>query len=232
MRFHDRADAGRQLATRLAAFADRSDVIVLALPRGGVPVADEVATRLEAPLDLFLVRKLGVPGHAELAMGAIAEGGIEVLSDDLIRQLHIPQALVQQAASRERVELDRRAALYRDGRKPPVVRDRTVIVVDDGLATGASMQAAVRALRQLGPARIVVAAPVGARETCERLRLLADEVVCLATPEPFNAVGLWYAEFPQTSDEDVRRLIARHARADGSPSSSAREIAETFPSGS
>jgi predicted phosphoribosyltransferase len=167
-----------------------------------------VATRLEAPLDVFLVRKHGVPGHPELAMGAIAEGGIEVLSDDLIRDLRIPRALVQQVAVRERLELERRDVLYRGGRKTRGVRDRTVIVVDDGLATGSSMQAAVLALRQHAPARIVVAVPVGAPETCERLRRLADEVVCIATPEPFNAVGLWYEEFTQTTDDEVKRLIA------------------------
>ena len=170
MRFRNRTDAGQQLAARLTEYGGRSDVIVLALPRGGVPVASEVATRLKAPLDVFLVRKLGVPGHPELAMGAIAEGGVEVLSEDLIRDLGIPHALVQQVAVRERLELERRDVLYRGGRQAPAVRDRTVIVVDDGLATGSSMQAAVLALRQHAPARIVVAVPVGARETCERLR--------------------------------------------------------------
>jgi putative phosphoribosyl transferase len=212
MRFRNRTDAGQRLAARLTDYGGRSDVVVLALPRGGVPVASEVATSLEAALDVFLVRKLGVPGHPELAMGAIAEGGIEVLSDDLIRDLRIPHALVQQVAVRERLELERRDVLYRGERRPPVVRDRTVIVVDDGLATGSSMQAAVLALRQHAPARIVVAVPVGARETCDRLRRLADEVVCVATPEPFNAVGLWYEEFAQTSDDEVKRLIAASAR--------------------
>ena len=216
MRFRNRTDAGQQLAARLAEYGGRSDVIVLALPRGGVPVASEVATRLKAPLDVFLVRKLGVPGHPELAMGAIAEGGIEVLSEDLIRDLGIPHALVQQVAVRERLELERRDVLYRGGRQAPAVRDRTVIVVDDGLATGSSMQAAVLALRQHAPARIVVAVPVGARDTCERLRRLADEVVCVATPEPFDAVGLWYEEFAQTTDDEVRRLIAPPARTPGS----------------
>jgi erythromycin esterase-like protein/predicted phosphoribosyltransferase len=176
-------------------------------------VAGEVATRLKAPLDVFLVRKLGVPGHPELAMGAIAEGGVEVLSEDLIQDLRIPRALVQQVAVRERLELERRDVLYRGGRKAPTVRDRTVILVDDGLATGSSMQAAVLALRQHAPARIVVAVPVGARETCERLRRLADQVVCVSTPEPFNAVGLWYEEFTQTTDEEVKRLLAPPAPA-------------------
>ena len=208
MRFKNRTDAGRQLATRLTEYAGRSDVLVLALPRGGVPVAFEVATALGAPLDVFLVRKLGVPGHPELAMGAIAAGGVEVLSTDLIRDLGIPHALVQQVAVRERLELERRDSLFRGGRQPATVRDRTIILVDDGLATGSTMQAAIIALRQHAPAHIVVAVPVGARETCERLRRIADRVVCLQTPEPFNAVGLWYEEFAQTSDEEVARLLA------------------------
>src|SRR5690349_18933813 len=209
MQFKDRADAGRQLATKLSKYAGRHDVIILALPRGGVPVAAEVARALNAPFDVFLVRKLGVPGHSELAMGAIAEGGVEVLSDHLIRDLGIPDAAVQQVATRERLELDRRDVLYRQGRDRPQVRGRTAIVVDDGLATGASMQAAVLALRRLEPARIVVAVPVGAMETCERLRHDADEVVCAATPEPFQAVGLWYQRFDQTTDDEVRQLLAR-----------------------
>jgi erythromycin esterase-like protein/predicted phosphoribosyltransferase len=208
MRFHDRTDAGRQLAGRLTAFAGRSDVIVLGLPRGGVPVAHEVAVRLKAPLDVCLVRKLGVPGHPEFAMGAIASGGIEILSTDVIRDLGIPPALVQQVAVRERLELERRDVLYRAGRRPAAVRDRTVILVDDGLATGSTMQAAVLALRQQAPARIVVAVPVGSRQACEQLRRLVDEVVCASTPEPFDAVGLWYEEFSQTSDEEVTRLLA------------------------
>jgi erythromycin esterase-like protein/predicted phosphoribosyltransferase len=223
MRFRNRTDAGQQLAARLTEYGGRSDVIVLALPRGGVPVASEVATRLKAPLDVFLVRKLGVPGHPELAMGAIAEGGIEVLSEDLIRDLGIPHALVQQVAVRERLELERRDVLYRGGRQAPAVRDRTVIVVDDGLATGASMQAAVVALRQHAPARIVVAVPVGARETIERLGRQVDEVVCVATPEPFDAVGLWYEEFTQTTDDEVRRLIAPPARTPGSDKGRSRK---------
>ncbi len=209
MIFNDRLDAGRHLARALSAYAHRSDVVVLALPRGGVPVAAEVARELHAPFDVFLVRKLGVPTHPELAMGAIAEGGVEVLSDDLIRDLGIPQSAVQQIAVRERMELERRDALYRQGRPRPVIRGQTVIVIDDGLATGSSMQAAVIALRRLEPARIVVAVPVGAYETCERLRHVADDVVCVSTPEPFQAVGLWYREFAQTTDEEVRQLLAR-----------------------
>ena len=207
MRFLNREDAGRQLAAHLAHYAGRSDVIVLGLPRGGVPVAGEVAQRLHAPLDVFLVRKLGVPGHPELGMGAIAEGGVEVLSDDLIRDLGIPQRVVQQVAVRERMELDRRDALYRRGRTLPPVRGHIVILVDDGLATGSTMQAAVTALRRLEPARVVVAAPVGARDTCARLKLFADEVVCVEMPEPFHAVGLWYEQFAQTTDEEVKRSL-------------------------
>jgi erythromycin esterase-like protein/predicted phosphoribosyltransferase len=208
MLFRDRIDAGRQLAAKLSKYAGRQDVVVLGLPRGGVPVAAEVARALAAPFDIFLVRKLGVPGHAELAMGAIAEGGVEVLSDHLIRDIGIPEAAVRQVAVRERLELDRRDALYREGRSRPPIRGHIVIVVDDGLATGASMQAAVLALRKLEPSRIVVAVPVGAVETCERLRRIADDVVCASTPEPFQAVGLWYERFDQTTDDEVRRLLA------------------------
>ena len=207
MRFLNREDAGRQLAAHLAHYAGRSDVIVLGLPRGGVPVAGEVAQRLQAPLDVFLVRKLDVPGHSELAMGAIAEGGVEVLSDDLIREFGIPQRVVQQVAVRERMELDRRDAQYRSGRTLPSVRGHIVILVDDGLATGSTMQAAVTALRRLEPARVVVAAPVGARDTCARMKLFADEVVCVEMPEPFQAVGLWYEQFAQTTDEEVKRSL-------------------------
>ena len=211
MLFKDRLDAGRQLASRLSAYAARSDVIVLALPRGGVPVASEVARELQLPFDVFLVRKLGVPAHPELAMGAIAEGGVEVLSDDLIREIGLPPSVVQQIAVRERMELDRRDAMYRHGRARPAVRGQTVIVIDDGLATGSSMQAAVIALRRLEPARIVVAVPVGAKDTCERLANLADEVICATTPEPFQAVGLWYQQFAQTTDDEVRNLLELRA---------------------
>jgi predicted phosphoribosyltransferase len=207
MRFHDRIDAGRRLAEQLDRFARQPDVVVLGLPRGGIPVAKEVAARLGVPLDVFLVRKLGVPGHSELAMGAIAEGGVEVLSRDLIHQLGIPDALVERVAARERLELERRDALYRGNRGAVPVRDRTVILVDDGLATGSTMQAAILALRQRAPKRIIVAVPVGAQETCQALAQSADEVVCVATPEPFNAVGLWYDDFSQTTDEEVRRLL-------------------------
>src|SRR5438067_3576378 len=170
MRFHDRADAGLKLASRLTSFANRHDVVVLALPRGGVPVAFEVARALKAPLDIFLVRKLGVPGHPELAMGAIAAGGVRVLSEDLISELGIPRALVEEVAVRERLELERRDRMYRGGRPLPPLRDRVVIVIDDGLATGSTMEAAVAALRAHHPAKIIVAAPVAAAETCRRLR--------------------------------------------------------------
>ncbi|HYN06752.1 MAG TPA: phosphoribosyltransferase [Vicinamibacterales bacterium] len=207
LRFANRVDAGRRLARKLTAYAGRSDVIVLGLPRGGVPVAAEVARQLEAPLDVFLVRKLGVPGHPELAMGAIAEGGVDVLDERLIRDLGIPRALVQQVAMRERLELERRDRTYRGARRRPNVADRTVIVVDDGLATGASMEAAVVALRQLGPAAVVAAVPVGALETCTRLRQHADHVVCAETPRDLGAVGLWYDDFTQTTDDEVRQLI-------------------------
>jgi erythromycin esterase-like protein/predicted phosphoribosyltransferase len=210
--FMNRADAGRQLADRLGAYAGRSDVVVLALPRGGVPVAAEVAARLKAPLDVFLVRKLGVPGHPELAMGAIAEGGVMVVSSALVAELGIPRAALDQVAVRERLELDRRDTLYRGGRERPAVRDRTVILIDDGLATGATMEAAVMALREHRPARIVVAAPVGARETCERLGRIADEVVCPLIPRSFMAVGQWYRDFEQTTDDEVRAQLAQAGR--------------------
>jgi predicted phosphoribosyltransferase len=210
--FRDRADAGRQLAALLPRYADRSDVLVLALPRGGVPVAFEIARRLNAPLDVFVVRKLGVPGHSELAMGAIAGSGVQVLSLDLIRELGIPDALVEQVAAREREELQRREGLYRGSRRPPAIRDRTILLVDDGLATGSTMEAAILALRQQSPARIIVAVPVGAPDTCARLAQVADEVVCAVTPDPFSAVGLWYENFSQTTDDEVKRLLAQGSR--------------------
>jgi putative phosphoribosyl transferase len=207
VRFKNRTEAGRQLAAELGGYANRPDVIVLGLPRGGVPVAFEVSLALSVPLDVFSVRKLGAPGQPELAMGAIAAGGIEVLNEDVIRDLAVPSALVQQVAGRERLELDRRDRLFRGDRPPPDVRGRTVILVDDGLATGSTMEAAILALRPQAPKLIVVAVPVGARDTCERLARLADTVVCLSMPEPFQAVGLWYEEFGQTSDDEVRRLL-------------------------
>ena len=209
MRFRDRVDAGRQLATLLTSYANRDDVIVLALPRGGVPVAFEVAGAVHAPLDVFLVRKLGVPGHAELAMGAIASGGVRVLSTDLISQLDISPAEVEEATARERIELDRRDRMYRGDRPTAALAGRTVILVDDGLATGATMKAVILAVRQSQPARVVVAVPVGAPDTCRRLAGVADEVACVSRPEPFQAVGLWYERFDQTSDDEVIELLRR-----------------------
>jgi predicted phosphoribosyltransferase len=211
--FRDRREAGRLLAAKLAAYANRPDVIVLALPRGGVPVAYEVAQALSAPLDVFLVRKLGVPGYEELAMGAIASGGVRVLNDQLVGGLRIPDYIVDEVARWEQQELARRERLYRGDRPPPDVRGRTVILVDDGLATGATMLAAVKALRQMQPARIVVAVPTASPETCEQLRAEVDDIICAITPEPFHAVGLWYEDFSQTTDEEVRDLLARSAEA-------------------
>jgi putative phosphoribosyl transferase len=208
VRFHDRVDAGRVLAGHLLEYADRSDVIVLGLPRGGLPVAKEVSVRLRAPLDVLVVRKLGVPGHPELAMGAVAPNGLEVLSEALILDLGIPRATVDQVAKRERLELERREASYRRGREPLAIEHRTVILVDDGLATGASMRAATLAVRQQRPAAIVVAVPVGARESCDELGRIADRVVCVSTPDPFTAVGLWYEDFSQTTDEEVRQALS------------------------
>ena len=212
MVFRDRADAGRHLAARLTAYANRPDVLVLALPRGGVPVAYEVAESLHAPLDVFLVRKLGVPGYEELAMGAIATGGVLVLNREVVQQLHIPYEVIDAIAARERQELERRERAYRGDRPAPSVRGRTVILVDDGLATGSTMRAAIAALRQQQPARIVVAVPVAAPSTCEEFQAEVDEVVCAVTPEPFTAVGFWYEDFSQTTDAEVRDLLDRAAR--------------------
>jgi putative phosphoribosyl transferase len=205
--FLDRLDAGRQLAARLGAYAQRDDVIVLALPRGGVPIAYEVAHELGVPLDLFIVRKLGVPGHEELAMGAVAVGGVRVLNDDVVAAMQIPRMVVDAVTERERKELERRARLYRDNLPPPDAHGKTAILVDDGLATGASMRAAVTALRVLGPARIVVAVPVAASPTCDEFRTQVDEIVCAVTPEPFYGVGYWYEDFVQVTDEEVRDLL-------------------------
>jgi putative phosphoribosyl transferase len=208
MRYRDRTAAGQQLAEKLLTYAHRPDVMVLALPRGGVPVAYEIALALNAPLDVFLVRKLGVPGREELAMGAIAAGGVRVLNEDVVRLLHIPEAIIAAVAAQEQQELERRARHYRDGRPALDVRGCTVILVDDGLATGATMRAAVMALRQQQPAHIVIAVPVAASATCDELRSAGEEVVCAATPEPFYAVGLWYDDFSQTTDAEVRNLLA------------------------
>ena len=204
MRFRNRTEAGRALARVLSRYAGRDDVVVLALPRGGVPVAYEVAKELGAPLDVFLVRKLGVPGHEELAMGAIASGGVLVLDDGVVRWLGISEDQIQKTLARELDELRRREAAYREGRPLPDLKGKTVILVDDGLATGASMQAAARAVRRHDPARIVVAVPVASRATCDQFREEVDEVVCAVTPAPFYAVGNWYEDFSQTSDEEVR----------------------------
>ncbi len=219
--FHDRRDAGRQLANELEEYANRGDLIVLALPRGGVPVAAEIAARLNAPLDVFTVRKLGVPGHSELAMGAIAPGGVQVLSSDLIDALGIAAPLVAQVAARERLELERRDRAFRGDRPALALRDRIVVLVDDGLATGSTMEAAIVALRQLQPATIVVAVPVGARESCDRIGRLADRIVCLATPPSFSAVGQWYEDFSQTTDAEVRDLLAGNRPGDGAQPSNA-----------
>ncbi|SRR5579875_1964315 len=211
MLFRDRREAGRVLAEKLASYANRSDVLVLALPRGGVPVAYEVAQALHVPLDVFLVRKLGLPGQEELAMGAIASGGTRVLNEEVVSKLNVPQEVIDTVAVEEQHELRRRERDYRDDRPFPNVHSRTILLVDDGLATGSTMRAAVAALRQQGPARIVVAVPVGAPETCAELQHEADEAVCAQTPQPFYAVGAWYDNFSQTTDEEVRELLARAA---------------------
>jgi len=202
------------LAARLGEYAGRTGVLVLALPRGGVPVAFEVARSLGAPLDVFLVRKLGVPGQEELAMGAIATGGVRVVNEAVVRELGIGGEVFEEVAGRESAELERRERVYRGERAAPEVRGRTVILVDDGLATGSTMRAAAVALRRQGPARLVVAAPVAAREACEELRAEVEEVVCAETPEPFHGVGRWYEDFSQTTDEEVRGLLAKAKRSD------------------
>ena len=209
MIYRDRIDAGKQLASRLADYANRDDVLVLALPRGGVPVAYEVAKALPAPLDIFLVRKLGVPGHEELAMGAIATGGVRVVNDDVVNYLRIPDDVIDAVADKELSELERRERVYRGTRPEPNVQGKTVILVDDGLATGSTMRAAAAALRQQNPARIVVAVPVSATQTCDEYRMGVDEIICAKTPEPFMGVGMWYLDFSQTSDEEVREILAR-----------------------
>lgn len=211
-RFEDRRDAGRQLAAALATRAVDPGAIVLALPRGGVPVGAEVAQALGLPLDILVVRKLGVPGHEEYAMGAIAGGGVQVLHEEVLRLLHIPAVAVARVVAREQAELERRERAYRGARPLPVLGARTVLLVDDGLATGASMEAALAAVQRQHPARVVVAVPVAPAETLARLRTLADEVVCVLTPEPFDAVGGCYRDFPQTSDDEVRALLGTTPR--------------------
>ncbi len=211
--FRDRADAGRQLARKLQHYAGPNDVVVLGLPRGGVPVAYEVARELKAPLDVFLVRKLGLPGHEELAMGAIASGGIRVLNDEVVREFQVRPEDIERVTVRELAELQRRETLYRLGRPSPRLAGRTIILVDDGLATGSTMRAAVAAVRTHGPARIVVAVPVAARSTCREFENRVDEVVCAETPPLFYAVGAWYEDFSQTTDDEIRDLLGRPARA-------------------
>jgi predicted phosphoribosyltransferase len=212
-RFRDRSEAGRYLADFLREYAAFPNVLVLALPRGGVPVAFEVARELNAPLDVFLVRKLGLPGHEELAMGAIASGGVRVLNEDVVQSFRVPDAIIDAVARAEEQELARREVAYRGDRPPPRVDGRQVILIDDGLATGSTMRAAAKALRALSPARLVIAVPVAAPETCASLRAEVDDIVCAVTPEPFYAVGWWYDDFSQTSDEEVRELLERSAEA-------------------
>jgi len=206
-RYRDRSEAGRMLASELTAYAKQPAVLVLALPRGGVPVAFEVARALQAPLDVFLVRKLGVPGHEELAMGAIATGGIRVINEDVVRMLHIPEHIIEKVVNRELQELGRRERLYRDNRPLPDVHNRIIILIDDGLATGATMRAAIQALRLQHPTRLVVAVPVAAPPGYDILREEVDEVICPLTPESFHGVGWWYEDFSQTSDREVHDLL-------------------------
>lgn len=206
--FEDRRDAGRKLAAALGTQSD-ADTVVLALPRGGVPVAYEVACAIGAPLDVFVVRKLGVPGHEELAMGALASGGLIVLNDDIVQELQISAEVIADVAQAETHELTRREQAYRAGRPPLNVADKTAIVIDDGLATGATMRAAIRALRKGTPRQIIVAVPIAAPETCAEISSEADETVCAVTPQPFRSVGLWYRDFSETRDDEVRELLAK-----------------------
>jgi predicted phosphoribosyltransferase len=206
--FADRRQAGAALGDHLRRLPRMEDVVVLALPRGGVPVGYEVARALGAPLDVFVVRKLGLPGHAELAMGAIASGSVRVLNEELLKSIPVSQAAIDTVTHAEQRELERRERVYRNNRPLVPVAGRTVVLVDDGLATGASMRAAVLAVRRLHPARVIVAVPVGAVETCQTFDNIADGVICAMTPEPFRAVGLWYADFSETTDDEVRQLLA------------------------
>jgi putative phosphoribosyl transferase len=209
--FSNRREAGRELASKLVRYAGRTDVVVLALPRGGVPVAFEVAEALDAPLDIFVVRKLGMPGQPEYAIGAIASGGVRVISEEVVRAYAIPQPMIDAIVRAEQAELERRERVYREGAALIDLRNRTVILVDDGLATGSTMRAAVRAVRKHGPSRVVVAVPVGAPSTCDEFADVADETICARTPEPFSGVGRWYHDFSQTTDEEVRALLEQHA---------------------
>jgi len=224
MLFRDRFEAGRLLASELSYLANRPDVVVLALPRGGVPVGYEVAKALNAPLDVFVVRKLGVPGHEELAMGALASGGVRVINQEVVRGLGIPEYIIDAVAAKEEQELRRREREYRNGRPPIDLRGRTVILVDDGLATGSSMRVAAAALKERNPAQIIVAVPVGSPETSADFETEVDKIICAATPEPFLAVGRWYRDFSQTSDEEVRELLRRAANF-GEPKGSQTEAA-------
>jgi putative phosphoribosyl transferase len=205
--FRDRTEAGKLLAKQLTAYINKHDVLVLALPRGGVPVAFEVASALHAPLDVIVVRKLGVPGQEELAMGAIATGGVRILNENVVQFLDIPNEVIDKIAANEQQELERREHLYRGDRPAYAVRSRTIILVDDGIATGATMHAAVAALKQRHPAHIIIAVPTAATSTCDEFAAEVDELVCVLRPEPFIAVGYWYRQFSQTSDEEVRRLL-------------------------
>ena len=205
--FNDRRDAGRKLAQKLSAYANQSDVVVLALPRGGVPVAYEVALALNAPLDIFTVRKLGLPGHEELAMGAIATGGARVINQDVVRSFNVPRGVIEAVAKQELNELERRERVFRGNRIMPEIHGKTAILIDDGLATGASMQAAILGLRAKNPARIVVAVPTAPLETCEAFKKLVDEMICATSPEPFYGVGQWYEDFSQVTDEQVQTLL-------------------------
>ena len=217
--FSNRIEAGRELAEKLDKYAGREDVIVLGLPRGGVPVAYEVAKRLHVLLDVFIVRKLGVPGFEELAAGAIASGGVRVLNEDVMRAIPYADEAIEAVTAKETAELERREQIYREGRPPPELRDRVVILVDDGLATGATMRAAVKALRERGVAKIVVAVPVAPPDTCHEVEQLADETICLSTPPFFQAVGQYYEDFSQTTDDEVRDLLT----------SAAQEISQAKP---
>lgn len=214
--FENRIQAGRRLGAALESYSGVPGSTVLALARGGLPVGAQVAEILKAPLDVFVVRKLGVPGQEELAMGAIASGGIRFLNHDIIRSINISEQRIEEAVDRETAELKRREKIYRDGRRPEALEERTVILVDDGLATGASMLAAVKAVRERNPASVVVAVPVAAPQVCSKMQSAADRVVCLETPTPFQAVGAWYREFPQTTDQEVREILrrARGSRTD------------------
>jgi predicted phosphoribosyltransferase len=206
-RFRDRTEAGRRLAERLSSYEGRDDVVVLALPRGGLPVAYEIATALGAPLDVFVVRKLGVPSHEELAMGAIASGGGRVINEDVVRELHIDESAIDRVEKNEYRELKRRESTYRGDRAAQDLGGRTVILVDDGIATGSTMRAAIDAVKGRGPKSVIVAVPTAASRTCRELSREVDDVVCVMTPEPYHAVGAWYDEFPQLTDDDVRRIL-------------------------